>query len=375
MSLEIIHADSKKEQQKFIDLEWKLNRSVPNWISPLRIERKKILSASKNPFFQHARMQLFLALKDNTPCGRIAAIINENHNAFHNEQVGFWGFFQCINDQQVADALFQKAAVWIRSQGMVRMYGPLNPSTNDEAGLLIDGFDSPPYVLMPHNPENYTKLVDKAGNKKAMDLYAWHVNAAMAKESITDKMLRVSEKIKKKYDLRLSNFRVKNLEHDIRIIQEIYNNAWSDNWGFVPLTDAEIDHIAQSLKQLAREELLLVAYMNEEPIGFSITLPNINAVLAKIPNGRLFPSGIIKLITGIPKIKSVRVLILGVKKKYQFMGLGSIFYIETIRRALDMGIVEGEMSWILENNLTMNRAIEAVGSKIYKTYRIYSYDL
>jgi len=375
MSLEIIHADSKKEQQKFIDLEWKLNRSVPNWISPLRIERKKILSASKNPFFQHARMQLFLALKDNTPCGRIAAIINENHNAFHNEQVGFWGFFQCINDQQVADALFQKAAVWIRSQGMVRMYGPLNPSTNDEAGLLIDGFDSPPYVLMPHNPEYYTKLVDKAGNKKAMDLYAWHVNAAMAKESITDKMLRVSEKIKKKYDLRLSNFRVKNLEHDIRIIQEIYNNAWSDNWGFVPLTDAEIDHIAQSLKQFAREELLLVAYMNEEPIGFSITLPNINAVLAKIPNGRLFPSGIIKLITGIPKIKSVRVLILGVKKKYQFMGLGSIFYIETIRRALDMGIVEGEMSWILENNLTMNRAIEAVGSKIYKTYRIYSYDL
>jgi len=375
MALEIRPVRTKKDKKLFIDLEWQLNKNLPNWVSPLRMERAKVLNTKKNPFFQHAEIEMFIAFKEGRPSGRIAAILNESYNSFQNDNSGFWGFFECINDQETADGLFKAAADWLKNKGFENMYGPMNPSTNDEVGLLVDGFDTPPFMMMTHTQPFYPELAEKFGNTKAKDLYAWIADVADAKKNITEKMLRVSGKILKKYNITLRNLVVKDIDQEIKIIKDIYNNAWSRNWGFVPFSDAEIDHLAQDLKQIADQDMLFFAYKDNKPIAFSITLPNINEVLANIPSGRLLPGGIFKLLFGLKKIKSVRVLVLGVKKEYQHIGLGSIFYIRSIEKALEKGYTKGEMSWILEDNHTMNRAIQAIGSKKYKTYRVYQYKL
>jgi GNAT superfamily N-acetyltransferase len=367
--IEIKTVSYDKDIIKFIKFPWNIYKNDPCWVPPLIIDRKKLLNKRENPFFQHAAMELFLAYRDGKIVGRIAAITNENHNKFHNDNLGFFGFFESIDDQTVASMLLDKVKEWLKKHGKNGMFGPMNPSTNDEAGLLIKGFDTPPYILMCHNPQYYQALLENHGLTKAKDLYAWHVTAD--KVTITEKMTRVSSKIYENSGLTLRNIKLKNLKSELKLIKQIYNNAWSRNWGFVPLTDDEINHIAADLKQIADEDLVLLAEKNGTPVGFSVTLPNINEILIKIRNGKLFPTGFFKLLTGMKKIMSVRVILLGIIKEYQAQGIGSLFYIETLKRALKKGIKSGEMSWILEDNYTMNRAIEALGSKLYKTYRIY----
>lgn len=375
MAFEIFQVKSKKEMKQFISFEWEINRNLSNWVSPLRMARRDILNVRKNPFFEHAEIAMFLAIESGKTLGRIAAITNQNYNDFQNDQSGFWGFFECIDNQEVADALFNQAADWLRTKGKDNMLGPMNPSTNDETGLLIDGFDTPPYLLMLHNYPYYQKLVEDFGNTKARDLYAWIISTKQADLNITDKMRRVSEKIMQRYDIKLRTLKKKNLNREIKIIKKIYNNGWSHNWGFVPFTDKEIDKVAEELKPIADENMLYVAEKSGEPIAFSVTIPNVNEVLARIPNGKLFPIGLFKLLFGLKKIKTIRVIILGVEKEYQHLGLGSIFYMESIKRALEGGYTMAEMSWILEDNYTMNRALENIGSDRYKTYRIYEYPL
>ena len=375
MAIEIIPVRTAKQQKSFIDYEWQANSNTEHWISPLRMERNVLLNKKKNPFWSHADIEMFLAYNNGTLSGRIAAITNDNHNDFHKDKTGFWGFFECENNQETANALFEAAVKWLREKGRDNMLGPMNPSTNDECGILIDGFDSKPYIMMRHNPRYYPQLIEGFGNTKAKDLYAWFQTSKGAVENITDKMERVASKIQKKYNLKIRNIKIKDLKQEIKLIKEVYNNAWSENWGFVPFTDAEIDHIAADLKDIADEDIMLLAEKDGKPIGFSVSLPNINEVMEKIPNGKLLPTGIFKLLAGIKKIKTIRVIILGVNREYQHIGLGSIFYINTIRKAYEKGYTGGEMSWILEDNHTMNRAIEAFGSKIHKTYRIYGYPL
>ncbi len=375
MSLEVKPVISADQKKLFIDIEWQLNKNVPHWVSPLRLDRKEVLDKKKNPFFQHAEIELFIAYKNGQPVGRIAAITNENHNKYYNDKSGFWGFFCCENNQETADALFKEAANWLKSKGRDQMLGPVDPSTNDQCGLLIEGFDSPPFIMMNHNPPYYQDLAEKFGHKKAKDLYAWFQTTKDALDNISEKMYRVSTKIREKYDITIRNISSKRLDEEIKLIKEVYNNAWSENWGFVPFTDDEINHVAANLKLIADEELLLIAEQKGKPIGFSVSLPNVNEIFAKIPDGKLLPSGIFKLLLGKKKIKDVRVIILGVSKEYQFLGLGSIFYIETITRAYNKGYRGGEMSWILEDNTTMNKAIEAIGSNLYKKYRMYTYPL
>ena len=375
MAIEIIPVRTSKQQKTFIDYEWQANRDTEHWISPLRMERNVLLDKKKNPFWSHADIEMFLAYNEGTLAGRIAAITNDNHNDFHKDKTGFWGFFECENNQDTANALFEAAVRWLREKGRDNMLGPMNPSTNDECGVLIEGFDSNPYIMMRHNPTYYPQLVEGYGNTKAKDLYAWFSTTKDAVENITDKMQRVATKIQKKYNLKIRNIKVKNLKQEIKLVKEVYNNAWSENWGFVPFTDAEFDLIANDLKDIADEDLMLLAEKDGKPIGFSISLPNINEIMEKIPDGKLLPTGIFKLLTGLKKIKTVRVIILGVTREFQHIGLGSIFYINTIRKAFEKGYTGGEMSWILEDNHAMNRAIEAFGSKIHKTYRIYGYPL
>lgn len=371
MNIEIVPVRTAKQKKLFIDYEWQANKNNANWVSPLRMERNKLLDTKKNPFYSHSEIELFLAYQDDKIVGRIAALTNENHNKFHNDHTGFWGFLECEDNQDAVNALFDHAAKWVKDKGKDNMVGPVNPSTNDECGILIEGFDTPPYLMMRHTPPYYPKLIENAGLTKAKDLYAWYSGTREASENITDKMERVAAKVMQKYDIKLRNLSVKNLKEEIKLVKEVYNDAWSNNWGFVPFTDAEIDHIAADLKDIADQDLLYFAEKNGKPIGFSVTLPNINEVMAKIPDGKLLPTGIFKLLFGIKKIKTVRVIILGVKKEFQPLGLGSIFYINTIRKAYEKGYTGGEMSWILEDNHAMNRAIEAFGSKLYKKYRMY----
>lgn len=371
MEIDIIQVKSKSEMKRFIDFEWEINKGLPNWVSPLRMSREEILDTRKNPFFEHSEIALFLALNNSKTVGRIAAITNQNYNDFQNDNCGFWGFFECIDHQETADMLFKSASEWLKEKGKDSMLGPMNPSTNDEAGLLIDGFNTQPYIMMTHNHPYYPQLAEGFGNEKAKDLYAWISTTQEADKNTPEKMRRVAEKILKKYNIKIRTLKKKNIKSEIKIIKDIYNNAWSQNWGFVPFTEAEIDKLAYELKPIADEKLLYFAEKDGIPIAFSVTIPNINEILAKIPNGKLLPTGLFKLLWGLKKIKTVRVIILGVKKEFQFIGLGSIFYLKTIESALENGYTAGEMSWILEDNHAMNRAIEAIGSEKYKTYRIY----
>jgi len=367
--IEIRSVVSKKDLMQFIKLPWKIYRDDPYWVPPLIMDRKKLLDKKKNPFFQHAEMEMFLAYKDGEPVGRIAAITNENHNKFHEDNMGFYGFFESVNENEVSSALFGKAEEWLRERGKDSMQGPLNPSTNDEAGLLIDGFDTPPYVLMCHNPAYYIKLHEDYGLEKAKDLYDWFLD--IREMEIPEKISKLAELSAKKYDLTIRSINIKKLEKEVHLIREIYNDAWSRNWGFVPFTSEEIEHLAADLKQIVNEDFVLLAFKDNRPIGFLLALPNINEILIKIRNGRLLPTGLFKLMTGMKKIKTVRVITLGVVKDYQHIGLGTILYTDIIKRAMKLNLHGGEMSWILEDNDAMNRPIEMLGSKRYKTYRVY----
>lgn len=370
-SIEIKSVQSNKELMQFIKMQWEIYKDDSNWVPPLIMDRKKLLDKVKNPFFQHAEMELFLAFKDGNLVGRIAAITNENHNKFHEDNVGFFGFFESINDRDVANALFEKAEAWLKERGKDGMLGPMNPSTNDEAGLLVDGFDSPPFVLMCHNPAYYPDLIENYGLSKAKDLWAWYQDSESAQKNISDKMYRVAEKSAEKYGLTVRNINFKNMEYEVKVLREVYNNAWSKNWGFVPMTDDEFNHLAADMKQVADSDFIFIVEKDGKPIGFSLTLPNINEVLIKIKNGKLFPTGIFKLLFGLKKVKTVRVITLGIIKEYQFAGFSSIMILKTIKTAFDKGLKGGEMSWILEDNQAMNAPIESLGSKKHKTYRIY----
>jgi hypothetical protein len=368
-NFEIRIVSTKKDLMNFIKMPWSIYKDDPHWVPPLIIDRKQLLDKKKNPFFEHSEMEMFLAYKGDTIVGRIAAITNDNYNKFQTDNSGFFGFYESIDDAQVSSSLFNMAEKWLREKGKDVMIGPFNPSTNDEVGLLIDGFNSPPYIMMCHNPEYYVKQHENQGLEKARDLYAWYLDIRGLE--IPSKLRAIAKRTSQKLDLKIRNISLKNLNNEVDLVIQIYNDAWSKNWGFVPLTEKEIKHLASNLKQIADEEFILIAEKDGRPIGFSMTLLNINEIIKKIPNGKLFPTGIFKLLTGMKKIRNVRVVTLGVIREYQHLGLGPIFYIETIERAQRRGLDGGEMSWVLEDNEPMNKAIELLGSVKHKTYRVY----
>jgi hypothetical protein len=367
--IEIKRVVNNRDLIRFIKLPWKIYQDDANWVPPLIMDRKKLLNRKKNPFYQHAEMEMLIAFKDGQPAGRIAAITNENHNKFQEDNNGFFGFYESINDPEVTAALLDQTRQWLINKGKDGMLGPINPSTNDELGLLIEGFKTPPYVMMCHNPVYYQNLLENYGLKKAKDLFAWYVD--LRERELPEKLLRVAETVTSKYGITIRNITFKKLDQDLELIREVYNNAWSKNWGFVPLTPEEINYIANDLKQIAREELILLAERDHKPIAFSMTLPNINEVLIKIRSGRLLPTGFLTLLQGLKKVSTCRVITLGVVRELQTIGLGAVLYLETILRARKLGMAAGEMSWILEDNQAMNSSIAMFGSTIHKKYRIY----
>lgn len=354
----------------FIYLPWtaQIYKNDNNWVPNLLAEDKKLLNPAVHPFHKHAEVQLFVAYDERkNAVGRIAAIVNQLHNEFHNEQVGFFGCFECINDKAVAQQLFKAADDYLKSKGMKVMRGPMNFSTNETCGLLTEGFDSPPVFMMTYNPRYYLELFDYCGLLKAKDLYAYYLSSSI---QVPNSLHRIAERVRLREGVVVRTADMKHLDKEVTIIKEIYNKAWSKNWGFVPMTDDEFRFMAKDMKQVIDPALLLIAEVNGKPAGFSLALPDLNEALRHV-NGRLFPFGIFKLLWYSRKIKQARVITMGMVPEYQKRGIDVLFYLKSIENALARGYIGGELSWILEDNILMNRTIESIGGKLYKKYRIY----
>ncbi len=371
MSFTIRPASSSADVLKFIKSQWNFYNNDPNWVAPIIADRKKLLDTKKNPFYKHASIQLFLAEDNGKIVGRIAAIVNDNHNKTHNDKVGFFGFFESVDDQKVADALFAAAADWLRKKGMTEIRGPVNPSMNDECGLLVEGFNSPPVVLMTYNPPYYARLIEKAGFGKVKDLYAYLLSQ---EDYRSDKLLRLQNAIRQRNKLTIHEVDFKNKEQfrkDINTIKDLYNSAWQPNWGFVKMTDEEFDFLAKDLKQIADQRYTIIAKSEGKPVGFMLALPDINQSLIYQKGGHL-PGAIWHLLTKKKKINTLRIIVLGVLPEYQGRGIDAVLYHEAGARGLPNGITQGEASWILEDNVEMNQALQhAMHGTRYKTYRMY----
>jgi len=367
-TINIKAVSTKKETMLFIKLLWKIYDGDPYWVPPLIMDRKKLIDRDKNPFYKHASMEMFLAEKDGEIVGRIAAIKNDLHNEFHKDKVGFFGFFECINDQDVANALFDKAKEWLKAKGCDAMRGPANPSSNDEYGMLLEGFDDEPRILMTYNPKYYLDLCDNYGFKKAKDLNAYKISNEKIIKS--DKLKRVATIAAQRSRIKISSLNMKDFDNELAKVKYVYNKAWAPNWGFVPLTDDEFDALGKDLKPLVEPSIVLFGEVDNQVVGFSLVMLDYNAVFKKM-NGRLFPFNFIKLKTKKHLIKWARIIILGIVPEFQKRGLDAVFYWEIVQRAEKIGILLGEASWILEDNEMMNRGAEVMNGELYKKYRLY----
>lgn len=365
--VEIRKVASGADLDQFVKLGFEIYQDHPNWVPPLVADLKNTLTPGKNPFWSHAERELFLAQKNGEVVGRIAAIVDHNYNKFHKSSTGFFGFFESIRDAEVAESLFEVVTEYCRSKGMTRVFGPANPSLNDEAGLLIDGFNSPPVIKMTYNPTRYVKFIEGCGFAKVKDLHAYIVPVNRA---IPDKLHRVMKRLKQKPGLVVRPIDLKNLEADLARIKEIYNDAWSENWDFAPMTSGEIDDLARQLRPLIKPELCPIVIYKGEPAGMSIALPDYNQVLGKL-KGRLFPFGWLRFLVARSRITQLRLWALGLKRKFRNLGFDSLLYYESFVGARNLGYVRAEVSWILEDNQAIIRPIQLMGGQVYKTYRIY----
>lgn len=357
----------KAEREAFIRFQWEPYRGNPVWVPPLLMERRDFLSPAKNPFFKHAEMELFLAYADGRVAGRIAAIEDRNYNKFHSAKTAYWGLFECIDDEEVARALFRAAADWARPRGLTALLGPMNVSTNYDCGLLLDAYDQPPYLLTTYNPPYYVRLVERCGQTKAKDLFAWRLDVT---RPVPERVQRLAEKIRKREGLTVRPVRLDDMANEIEKIKRIYNDAWEQNWGAVPMTDDEFHHMAKDMKQLVVPDLFLIAEVKGEAVAFAMTLPDVNRALAKL-DGRLFPFGLLRLLWNMRKVRACRLVALGIRKGFRRRGIDAVLYDQTQKNAQRLGYTEGEASWTLEDNHLINRAIELMGASRSKTYRLY----
>jgi hypothetical protein len=361
---------NKKDLLDFIKIPWKIYKDDKNWVPPLISERKDFFNPKVNPFYKHAEVILFLAEKEREIVGRIAGLINFRHIETHQEKAGFFGFFESIQDFDVAKKLLDKVKDWLKSKGMELMRGPMNFSVNDELGFLLEGFDSPPVFMMTYNPEYYLDFMERYGMVKAKDLHAYYMEKSILPP---ERFKRIAELVRKKKNIVVRKLNLNDFEGEIEKIKTIYNLAWSKNWGAIPMTDEEFEHLAKDFKKIVDPDLVFIAEVEGEPAGFSMALPDINQLLIRL-NGRLFPFGIFKLLwfTKFHRvINGLRLLTMGVIHKYQKRGIDTLFYIDTYMNGVKKGYKWAEMSWNLEDNFLINHALETFGAKLYKKYRIY----
>lgn len=357
-----------RDLRGFLKLSWRIYQDDPAWVPPLLFDLKKLLNPRKHPFHQHAEVQYFLARRGQEVVGRIAAIINHQYVQFHEEATGFFGFFESVNDEEVAAELLAAAERWVAERGMAGMRGPMNFSTNEECGLLVEGFQYPPAVMMPYNPPYYIQLLEAAGYVKAKDLLAYLIADPT---KTPERLARGVARLQRGQNITIRPINLRRFREDLEIIRGIYHSAWEHNWGFVPMTKAEFDDTAQQLRRVANPNLCLIAEVEGEPVGFALALPDYNQALRYI-NGRLLPFGLLKLLWYRRKIDAARVLTLGLKPGFRRLGIDALLYFrlwqETPKNGYSAWV---ECSWILEDNWEMRRGLERMGARIYKTYRIY----
>jgi GNAT superfamily N-acetyltransferase len=366
MDLEVAPVRGGRDLAAFIDLPYVLHRDDPGWTPLLRRDVRALLSREKNPFFRHAEAEHFLARRAGRVVGRISAIENRLHNEVHRDRVGFFGFFESIHDQGVASALIGAATAWTARRGLDVLRGPTSFSTNDEAGLLVDGFDTPSVLMMPHNPPYYPPLIEATGARKAMDLLVYRTTSI----ELPARLLESTESVRRRNDLRLRTLDLAHFEQEVSLVKRLYNAAWERNWGFVPMTDEEIDFLAVQLRPVVVPELVVFAERAGETVGFAVALPDLNVALRTNPSGRLFP-GILNVLWASRGIDRLRILLLGARPEWRGRGVDALLYRHLWEAGRAKGYRWAEAGWILEDNHPMRNALARMGFEVYKTYRIY----
>lgn len=372
-ALSIQPVTNRRELRAFIKFPFRLYRHDPYWVPPLIAERFKHFDPHHNPFFEHAEVQLFRAVRDGETVGTIAAIDDEMHIKVWNESVGFWGEFECIEDYEVATHLFSAAREWLRARGRELMRGPMNMNINDECGLLVDGFDGMPVIMMTYNPRYYVGFCERFGMCKAKDLHAYKANIGEFGpnlENMPERVKRVARIARDRFKVTFRTLDMSRFDEDVELVKPIHREAWSKNWGAWPMSDAEYDKLAADLRQVIDPELCYLAFIGDECIGCFVAPPDYNQVACHL-NGRLLPFGWIKYLWYKRKINGLRVLIMGVLEEHRLKGVESFFYEQACRVAIKRGYEWAEMSWILEDNYKVSRGIEMMGGVVYRTYRIY----
>ena len=369
MEIERIDPTHPKAIKQFLTFPLSLHRDTKYWVCPILSDQRKFLQPD-SPFFEHADGELYLVRDSGKVVGRIGAVVNHRYNEFQQEKTGFFGFWECVNDQAVADKLLNAAADYLGSQGMDRMRGPASFSSNEECALLVEGFDSHPVLMMPYNPPYYIDLLEGFGCKKAMDLLAYNLK----RTAMSERVERGAKLLEKRLSITIRPFNKKEYWEEAKRILEVYNQAWAKNWGFVPWTEREFFHLAKSMKTMADLDMIFIAEDGDRPVGFSLALPDANQALRHI-KGRITPWALLKLLYYSRKINAVRILVMGVIKEYRNRGIDTLFYYNSGKTATVKGYHSGEISWILESNVEMNRAAEKMGAEIYKRYRLYDYPL
>ena len=366
--VEIIAVEKGSQLREFIDLPWKIYAGYPNWVPPLKKEVRRVLDPHKHPFWEFSERILFLARRGSETVGRIAGIIDRHNNEFHNEKMGVWGFFECADDPEAASALFSSVETWVRSKGMTSVRGPLSPSTNYEVGLLIEGFDHPPALMMPYTPQYYPGLVESCGFGKEKDLLAFLIDGEYR---LPEWMDRLAEKMANKKGIHIRLYRPKEQDAEFALIREIYNEAWAGNWGFVPLSEDEMRDIQKNVMEFADPDLAFFIYYEDEPAAFCLIFPDMNPLLKRL-NGRIGLPGLLKVLMYKREIHGLRLLMLGIKEKYRQLGLPMLAFhhiCKIVRKKEKYHSLE--IGWTLEDNESVNSLIEEAGARRYKKYRIF----
>lgn len=369
LSIREINLAYKKDLKEFVDLPWSIYKNDSNWVPPLKMAVKDLLNVNKHPFYATAEVKAWLAEQDGVVVGRIMAINNHAYNKYTNSKLGFFGFYESIESQEVANLLFKTAEAAVKAWGLESIQGPMNPGTNYECGLLVDKYDDAPQIMMTYNPSYYSALIEKNGYAKAMDLLAYNVAADFTMPKI---IMDIAERTEKKSKVTFRTLNLKNWTQELDIMFEIYNSAWESNWGFVPMTKDEFYHTAKDLKSIVNPELVHFALVDGIEAGFILTLPDLNQVFKQIPSGNLSPMAIYKILTAKKRMTRCRVITMGVKKEYRKIGLETLLYKHNHIAIKSNPLMKNiEMSWILENNLEMNKPLIRMGGEPYKRYRLF----
>ncbi len=360
------------ERRKFIEFPYTHYADSDVWVPPLRMDQKKLIDTKKNPYYNNAEIALFIAEHNGEIAGRISAVVDHRFNEHHGTKTGHFGFFECIDDQETANLLFRVACDWLKDNGMKDVLGPASPGMMDTIGLLADGFDKQPYLLMPYNKPYYQKLVKGAGFKEEMDLFAFLVDKEDIDLSRFERALQIV--YKRNPGLKIREVSMKKINEEVEIVRNIYNQAWEDNWGFLPLTFEELQATAADFKMILDPQYAHIAEIDGEPVAFSIALLDYNQIFKEM-NGKLFPFGIFKFLFGKKKIDQLRTALMGVLPEYRGKGIDALMTQKAIEHGIENGVNRSELSWVLGTNTEMIRLAERIGAKLDKTYKMYRKEL